>query len=74
MTTLLPLREMSRDKKLRALEELWADLSADGEFETPAWHKEELRRTEQLVREGKAKFVDWEGARRDLRRKTSARA
>jgi len=38
MPVVLPLKKMSRDDKLRAMEALWADLSQDEDrFESPAW-------------------------------------
>ena len=72
MPILLPLKKMSRDEKLRAMEAIWADLSRDeGRFESPAWHKDELRKAEHTVEEGKAKFSDWEEAKKRLRRKAA---
>jgi len=63
---------MSREDKLRAMEALWADLSRDeAQVNSPAWHAEALRETEQLIREGKAKFSDWQTARRRIRRKAA---
>jgi len=63
---------MSRADKLRAMETLWADLSRDeAEIESPGWHGAVLRETEQLVRDGKAKFSDWQTARRRIHRKAS---
>ena len=52
------------------MEVLWQDLTRDeNAFESPAWHAEELRKTESLVREGKAQFIDWEVAKKDLRKR-----
>ena len=70
----LPIERMSREDKLRAMEALWADLSRDeAEADSPGWHGAVLRETEQLVREGKAKFSDWPSARRRIRRKAGPR-
>jgi hypothetical protein len=63
---------MSREDKLRAMEALWADLSQD-EVDSPAWHGSVLRETEQLVHTGKAKFSDWQSARRRIQRKAGRR-
>ena len=66
---------MSREDKLRAMEALWADLSRDeAEFESPGWHGAVLRETEQLVRNGKARFSDWQAARRKIGRKAARTA
>jgi hypothetical protein len=70
MAVTLPIARMSREDKLRAMEALWVDLSRDeDETDSPGWHEATLRETEQLVREGKAKFSDWQSARRRIRRK-----
>ena len=63
---------MTRNDKLRAMEALWADLSHDeGKVESPAWHAEALHDAERLVKQGKAKFSDWEDAKRRINRKIS---
>jgi hypothetical protein len=74
MAVTLAIERMSREDKLRAMEALWADLSRDeAELDSPRWHGAVLRDTEQLVREGKAKFSDWQSARRRIRRKAGPR-
>jgi hypothetical protein len=75
MPVSLPLSKMSREEKLRAMEALWADLSKnEKEFESPAWHGEILRETERLIAEGKAKFSDWETAKRRINRKAGRKS
>jgi len=72
MAVTLPIRRMSRADKLRAMEALWADLSRDeAGIHSPDWHGVVLRETEQLVRDGKAKFSDWQAASRRIRRKAA---
>ena len=43
-------------------------------MDSPGWHGETLRETEQLVRDGKAKFSDWQAARRRIHRKATRMA
>ena len=63
---------MSRNEKLRAMEALWADLSKDDDrFESPQWHAHALRESERAVKNGKAKFSDWEKAKKRIRRKAA---
>ena len=72
MPVALPLKKMSRDEKLRAMEALWADLSQDEDrFESPAWHAQSLRNAERAVKNGKAKFMDLEQAKKRIRRKAA---
>jgi hypothetical protein len=68
----IPLKKMSRDEKLRAMEALWADLSRNEDrFESPAWHEQALREAERAVKNGKAQFSDWEEAKKRIRRKAA---
>ena len=72
MPVALPLKKMSRDEKLRAMEALWGDLSQDEDrFESPAWHEQALRDAERAVKSGKAKFTDWEQANKQIRHKAA---
>jgi hypothetical protein len=58
----LPLRE-----KLRLMEAIWDDISREEqELEVPQWHKEILDERERLLAEGKAQFMDWEEAKRQI--------
>jgi hypothetical protein len=62
----LPLRE-----KLLVMEAIWEDLSREEQnLEVPQWHKEVLDERERLLAEGKAHFVDWEEAKRQINEAT----
>lgn len=66
----LPIKQMSHAEKLMALEALWEDLSRNEEtLESPAWHLEELRATEERVNSGQEQFVAWESAKKELRKR-----
>jgi hypothetical protein len=68
----LPLNEMTVEEKLQTMEALWQSLSVDpAAIESPAWHEEELRERERKIDSGEAKFIDWEKAKVDIRRRTS---
>lgn len=70
MRPVLPLEKMSREEKLRMMEELWADLSRDeSQVESPAWHGDVLRERAEAVNSGKEAFEDWEAAKRELRKR-----
>ena len=69
---ILPLHEMSVEEKLQTMEALWQSLSvAPAAVESPAWHEEELAERERSIESGEAKFVEWEKAKADIRRRTS---
>lgn len=53
MDTLLPLHQMSREEKFRALDELWNDLYPDEEaMDSPAWHLDALQETQERYQAG----------------------
>jgi len=64
------LRKLPRVEKLKIIETLWEDLSADeGSLESPAWHGEELRKTEAELAAGRIEVLDWEEAKKELRKR-----
>jgi len=64
------LRQLPPDEKLRIIEALWGDLAADqSSFESPAWHQEELRKTEVDLAAGRVEVLDWSEAKKELRRR-----
>ena len=66
----LPLDQMSRAEKVMVMEALWQDLSRDDELlDSPAWHGDELTATEKRVASGEEHFVDWEAAKKELRKR-----
>jgi hypothetical protein len=68
METLLQLKNLSTEDKLRAMELLWDDLrQGSSSVAVPAWHKTELAARGARVRSGKAKFSDWDDAKVRLR-------
>ena len=70
MPTTLSLKSMTKADKLRAMEELWVDLTKnEAAFASPSWHLAELRATEERVATGKEEFIDWDVAKKSLRRR-----
>lgn len=65
----LEIKQMPRSEKLKLMETLWADLSADeAEFESPAWHADALRETSERRAHGEETLLDWEQAKSKLRK------
>jgi hypothetical protein len=70
MPITLPLKKMTKSQKLRAMEDLWNDITRDEDrFQSPAWHFEVLKQTEKDIQAGKVKFIDWEQAKKSLLRR-----
>ena len=70
MINALQIEKMSKQEKLRTMEAIWADLSRnDAEVESPAWHGDALKDTEARAAAGHEQAVDWDTAKRDLRKR-----
>ena len=62
------MENMSWDKKLRGMEELWVSLSQEeGRLESPPWHEEALRETAARHDAGEEQPIVWDAAKRELR-------
>lgn len=65
----LPLEQMSVAEKLEAMEALWADLSREApDAAVPEWHAAVLAEREQRLTAGQEAVMDWDEAKRRLRR------
>lgn len=72
MTVTLPLNEMTVTEKLQLMETLWDDLRRNADsLESPVWHREVLEEREQRIATGEAKFIDWDEAKSDIRKRVS---
>ncbi|MCF6301038.1 MAG: addiction module protein [Proteobacteria bacterium] len=69
MSVTLPLKKMTFEEKIQTMELLWDDLCKTPEqFKSPDWHIGELKQREQLIKEGKAKYLDWEAVKKEIRK------
>ena len=72
MPVTLHLKEMTLQEKLAAMESLWEVLARTPEaVESPAWHKDILDERRQRLAEGESRFIDWETAKAEIRKKLS---
>ena len=68
----LPLKDMTLQEKLAAMESIWEDLARTPDaIESPAWHQDILDERRRQVAEGQARFIDWETAKTEIRKKLS---
>ncbi len=64
---LTAIDQMTLEEKLLAMEALWDDLCRrEASLPMLQWHKDLLDERERLVRDGKARFTDWETAKRRI--------
>lgn len=62
------IRDLPLHEKLRMMEALWDGIAPmEAEMEVPQWHKDLLDEREQLILDGKAKFIDWETAKLQIK-------
>jgi hypothetical protein len=68
----MQIDQMTLEEKLLAMEALWDDLCRrEASLPMLQWHKDLLDERERLVRDGKARFTDWETAKRRIAGQTS---
>jgi hypothetical protein len=69
MSSTLPLKTMSVEEKLQAMESLWDDLCLNaGEISSPDWHEGILADRQAMVARGEDKFEDWDTAKRNIKK------
>ena len=72
MQTTIDLKQMSLPDKLSLMEALWDELCRrEEEVPVAEWHKQVLNEREQQIKEGKATFGEWEGAKERIRKRVS---
>ncbi len=70
MQSTIEISHLSREEKLRVMEDIWEDLSKDEiEVDSPNWHRDALRKTELRVDSGQEKIVDWKSAKKELQKR-----
>lgn len=71
MSETIDIGNLSREEKLRVMEAIWEDLSRDAEsIESPPWHREALEETDQRFRAGQERLIDWDDAKKELRKRS----
>jgi hypothetical protein len=66
----MDLKQMSREEKLKAMHALWEDLARDEDAdESPEWHGQALRETEERMRSGVERVHEWNDAKSELRKR-----
>lgn len=72
MATPLAIDKMTIEEKLQVMESLWDDLCRRPDvLPVHDWQKQILDDRERLIEEGKAQFLDWEQAKKEIARETS---
>jgi hypothetical protein len=69
MTAIEQVRQLPLHEKLLIMEAIWEDISREeASLEVPQWHKDILDERELLIAEGGAEFIDWEDAKKQIKR------
>ena len=70
LMSIAELRKLPPTEKLKIIEALWNDLAGDEEsLASPAWHEDALRQTEAEFAGGRTEVLDWEAAKKELRKR-----
>lgn len=70
MQNTFEIKNLSREDKLRVMEAIWEDLSKESDqVESPEWHRQALKETEQRLKSGEEKMIDWPAAKKELRKR-----
>jgi hypothetical protein len=70
MSNCIEIQNLSKEEKLRVMEAIWEDLSKDDDqIESPDWHLQALQETDQRLRSGQENIVDWQDAKKELRKR-----
>lgn len=69
MSITLPLDKMTIAEKIQTMESLWDDLCHHNQenIPSPDWHRKILSERENDIRTGKASFIDWEQAKKEIK-------
>ncbi len=60
----MKIDHLTTEQKYQMLEDLMNDLKkVENELQSPNWHEEALKQTEQRLSVGEEKIVDWETAK-----------
>jgi hypothetical protein len=69
MIALEQIHQMPFRERLLMMEAIWDDISREEQnLDVPQWHKDILDERERLVAEGKAQFLEWEDAKRQIKK------
>ena len=70
MEILKEIKQLSHTDKLKIMEVLWKDLSNNEEkSDSPVWHEDVLKETENRMNDGIEEILDWDVAKKNLRKK-----
>lgn len=70
MPDAIDISRLSKEEKLRVMEAIWEDLSREAEqVESPEWHREALEETDRRFQAGQDSVVDWQEAKKELRKR-----
>ena len=72
MSVNINFEQMSVSEKLRIMELLWDDLrSTESDIPLHQWDENVLMERENLIRDGKDEFVDWDQAKKEMSKQIS---
>ncbi len=72
MDLTLSIEKMTITEKLYTMEKIWDELRLNAKtMQTPAWHKDVLKKREKDIAAGIDNLIDWDEAKDNIRQTTS---
>ena len=69
MITKEEIQSLEWKDKMWLFETLWDDISnEEKDLDVPDWHKQVLDERQELIDQGKATFIDWDEAKKQISR------
>ena len=66
----IDIEKLSKEEKLQLMHKIWENLIRDEkQIKSPEWHEGVLRKTEERVRSGKERMIEWTDAKEQLRKR-----
>ncbi len=70
MSNTIEIKHLTKEEKLRVMEDIWEDLSGEGgQIESPEWHNVVLKETNSSFKAGLEKSINWSDAKQELQKR-----
>ena len=70
MSNTIEIKHLTKEEKLKVMEDIWEDLSVDeGQIKSPEWHNAVLKETGNRFNANLEKSIDWQDAKKELRKR-----
>jgi hypothetical protein len=69
MSATIQLKRMSFSEKIQPMKILWDDIcKVPNKLESPLWQLDELNCHQNLIKDGKVEYLDWQDVKQNIRK------